>query len=107
MGTLGSIAGTAFDVFENVHSIVTFYMFIIEESIQTVGMACWMARQAGDYAAIHELAHWAKTELCDELGHFANNAGFAAYPMNVAFDKFAEASKKNFDYLLTLEGSEA
>jgi hypothetical protein len=100
------MAKSAFNIFESVHSVVSFYMFIVEESIQTVGMSIFLAQKMGNYDDMKALAQWCKGELVDELKEFANGAGILAFPMNVAFDKFADAAGKAMDFYIGMEPPE-
>ena len=100
-----SVAKEAFDVFMNIRETIAFYMFIVEESIQAVGMACYLSAKYQDYSRAKELATWAIDELINPLYDFANSpAGVLAYPMNEAYKAFAEATKKTMETYLTLEG---
>lgn len=96
------VAGAAFDAFEFVNSTVTFYMFIIEESIQTVSLAIYLAQKNGVMSKVKELAQWNKTELIQPLKEFTDGAGYLGFPMNLAFKKFAEAAEKAMDFYLSL-----
>jgi len=98
----GNVASTAFDAFEKANSTVAFYMFIIEESIQTVSMAVYLSNKAGNTEKMKELAQWNKTELVEPLKDFCDGAGYVGFPMNLAFKKFAEASEKAMDYYISL-----
>ena len=111
------IAGSAFNAFEKVNSTVAFYMFIIEEAIQTVSMAVYLSYKAWREAAewgeepdlieelrqkLRELAQWNKSELIEPLKDFTDDVGYLGFPMNLAFRKFAEASEKAMDYYLSI-----
>lgn len=103
MSTLSAVGGTAFRVFEDVRGSVSFYMFIMEEAIQTCGMACWISHQKGNLDRAKEVALYAKNELCIPLRDFARSpAGLLGYPMNLSYEAFANASIKNFDTYLLL-----
>lgn len=104
MVSIGKVAGSAFKAFEKVNSVVAFYMFIVEESIQTVSLAIYLSNKAGNTEKMKELAQWNKTELIDPLADFSNGAGYLGFPMNLAFAKFAEASDKAMDYYLSISG---
>ena len=100
-----AVAKEAFEVFMNIRETIAFYMFIVEESIQAVGMACYLSAKYQDYSRAKELATWAINELIDPLKEFAESpAGILAYPMNEAYKAFAEASKKTMETYLGLEG---
>jgi len=102
-GSTLNVAGSAFKAFEQVNSTVAFYMFIIEEAIQSVSMAIYLSHRDGDLTKVKELAQWNKEELINPLGDFANGVGFLGFPMNYAFDAFADASRRSMDYYLSLE----
>jgi len=102
MVSWSNISASAFDAFEKANSTVAFYMFIIEESIQTVSMAVYLSQKAGNTEKMRELAQWNKTELIEPLKDFCDGIGYVGFPMNLAFKKFAEASEKAMDYYLSL-----
>lgn len=113
MASWSNIAGSAFNAFEKVNSVVAFYMFIIEEAIQTVSMAVYLSYKGYTTAAneeqatefkekMQELAQWNKTELIQPLKDFSDGTGILGFPMNLAFKKFAEASEKAMDYYLSI-----
>jgi len=102
MVSWSGIASSAFNAFEKVNSVVAFYMFIIEEAIQTVSMAVYLSHKAGNTEKMKELAQWNKTELIDQLKDFSDDVGYLGFPMNLAFKKFAEASEKAMDYYISL-----
>jgi len=89
-----NIAKSAFSVFEDVRGTISFYMFIIEESIQTVNMAMYLLYKAGLYSELEEVLNWAEGNLVNPLEDFANGVGTVAYPMNLSYVAFAQASKK-------------
>ena len=89
-----NVAQSAFSVFEDVRGTCGFYMFIIEEAIQTVNMGAYLLYKAGLYDELEELLNWEMNELVNPLKEFANGVGVIAYPLNLSFDAFAEASKK-------------
>ena len=96
------IAGNAFDAFEKIHSITAFYMFIIEEAIQTVSMAVYLSYKAGNTEKMKELAQWNLNELIKPLQEFADGVGYLGFPMNLAYRKFAEAAQKAMEYYISL-----
>ena len=100
--TWWKIGKEAFDVFVNVRETIAFYMFIIEESIQAMGMACYLLKKYGLDQDAKEYAEWTKNNLIQGLKDFANGAGVIAYPMNQAYLMFAESAEKVMDaYLKT------
>jgi len=96
------IGKEAFDVFVNVRETIAFYMFIIEESIQAMGMACYLLKKYGLDQDAKEYASWTKSNLIQGLKEFAQGVGVIAYPMNEAYKLFAESTEKVMDaYLKT------
>lgn len=92
-----------FKVFVNVRETVTFYMFIMEEAIQTAGMASYVAYKAGNIDRAKMIARHMQTELIDPLEEFAKSpAGILAFPMNLAYISFAEASRLSAETYLSL-----
>lgn len=102
MASIGEVASTAFNAFEKINSVVSFYMFIIEESIQTISLAIYMSNKAGNTQKMKELAQWNLNELVNPLKQFCDGAGYLGFPMNLAFKKFAEATEKAMQYYLSL-----
>lgn len=101
---IGGIAREAFEIFEEVHSIVTFYQFILEEAAQGVGMSVWVAYQQEDYDRMKMLARQNKEEILIPLRDFSQGlASEVSFPMNTAFESFAKAQIKAMDYYLELE----
>ena len=78
------------------------YLFIIEESIQTVGMACWTLYKANRISEVRELAQWVLNEIIDPAIVFNEQYGKVAYPLNEAYGVFYEASRKNMETYLKL-----
>jgi len=96
----------AFEVFERVNSVVAFYMFIIEESIQTVSLAIYLSNRAGHKEIMQALAQYNLEELIKPLKSFCDTVGWVGFPMNLAFKKFAEASEQAMNYYLSLAQQE-
>jgi len=96
------IGKEAFKQFVNIRETIAFYMFIIEESIQAMGMACYLLKKYGLDQDAKEYASWTKSNLINGLKEFASGAGVIAYPMNEAYKLFAESAEKVMDaYLKT------
>ena len=94
----------AFDVFMNVRETIAFYMFIVEEAIQTAGMAAYMLKKADKIAEAKQQAQWTIDNLINPLLEFCDSPAAAmAYPMNLAYKAFAEAAKKTMEAYLTLK----
>ena len=91
------------DIIQDVRGSVAMYMFIIEEAIQTIGMACYQAKQAKDYDLMRELARYAIDNLVNPAIEFVDIYGVLAYPLNMAYKEFYLAAKKTFETYLTLE----
>jgi len=100
MVSLGSIASEAFNVFEDVRGAVAMYMFILEESIQTLNMANWILYKAKLFDKLSENINYIRNELAIPLRDFSNSpAGYLAYPMNLSYSAFAESTLKALDSL--------
>ena len=96
------VSSTAFKAFKYVNETIAFYMFIIEEAIQTVSLAIYLSERHGNKEKMKELAQWNKTELINELKEFADGVGYLGFPMNLVYKKFAEASEKAMDYYISI-----
>lgn len=81
-----------------------FYCFIIEEAVQSLGMACYLLTKAEKYTLAAMIANDAIEHYCDPMIKLCSdttdttelNLGFIMMPTNSAFVSFFEASKKNF-----------
>lgn len=87
-------AKAAFDVFMDIRGTVVFYLFILEESIQTAMMGCYLARKEGEISRSQILAIELKQGLIADAKAFNQSIGTVAYPMNEAFGAFFEQSEK-------------
>lgn len=97
------IGKEAFYVFTNVRETVAFYMFIVEEAIQTAGMAAYMLKKAGKIDEAKQQAQWVIDNLINPLLEFCDSPAAAmAYPMNMAYRAYAEAAKKAMEAYLSL-----
>jgi len=93
----------AFKVFQDVRGTITFYMFIIEEAIQTAGMTAYMLKKAEKIDEAKAQAQWTIDNLINPLLEFCDSPAAAmAYPMNLAYKAFAEAAKKAMEAYLSL-----
>ncbi len=101
--TWWKIGKKAFDVFINIRETIAFYMFIIEEAIQTAGMAAYMLKKAEKIDEAKAQAQWTIDNLINPLIEFADSPAAAmAYPMNLAYKAFAQAAKKTMEAYLSL-----
>lgn len=82
-----------FNVFTDVRGMVTFYLFILEESIQTAMMGAYMARKDGMISQSQIIALELKQGLIADAKAFNTLVGPVAYPMNDAFAAFFQASE--------------
>lgn len=92
------VAKEAFEIFQDIRGTIGMYMFIIEESIQTAGMGVFMLQKAGLYERAKQHAEWIEINLANQLKDVATNPlGYVAYPLNLAYEAFADASLKNIE----------
>ena len=84
----------AIELIEEVRSSIAMYMFIVEESIQTIGMACYLAYKKQQWDKVMEYANYAINELINPAIEFANLYGNFAYPLHFAYLAFYESAKK-------------
>lgn len=85
----------ALDLIQDVRGSIAMYMFIIEEAIQTVGMSCYILYKDEKYAECLQLAHWILNNIIEPALGFAETYGHAAYPLEISYKVFYQASKKN------------
>ena len=87
---------------EWLHGTIGMFMFILQESAQTLGMACFIAIRNDRLDLAKTLAAYAITEICDPAIDFCDDFGWAAYPLHMAYREFFKAARKNFETYLTL-----
>ena len=87
----------ALDVIEDVRGSVAMYIFILEESIQTLGMACYLLAKEQRWNDLLDLANWIIANVINPAIDFNNTYGGVAYPLNMAYDTFYRASKTNME----------
>lgn len=92
----------ALDVIQDVRGSVAMYLFIIEEAIQTVMMAVYIANKAGQYEKMIELATYVKNEVIEPAILFNNTYGAVAYPLNMSYDVFYKSAKRTTETYLEL-----
>jgi len=95
----------ALDVIEDVRGSVGMYLFIIEESIQTLGMACYLLAKEQRWNDLLDLANWIIANVINPAIDFCNNYGAIAYPLNMAYDTFYKASKTNMENYIKIAQS--
>ena len=89
-----AIAKEAFEVFADIRSAVAMYMFIIEEAIQTMNMANWILYKNQQFDTLKTNIQWIRSNLAQPLRDFADDIGYLAYPMNLSYMAFADATLK-------------
>ena len=87
---------------EWVHGTVGMFMFILQESAQALGMACFMSKRHGRPDIARSIAAYAIIEICDPAIDFCDDFGWAAYPLQIAYREFFLAARKNFETYLQL-----
>jgi len=93
------------DVIQDVRGSVGMYLFIIEEAIQTLGMAMYLLYKAQKYDDVRTLGEWILNEVINPAIDFNNTYGVVAYPLNQCYDVFYKAAKKNIQtYLDVVKG---
>ena len=92
----------ALDVIQDVRGSIAMYLFIIEEAIQTVGMACYLNYKANRLEAVRDLAKWILDNIINPAIDFNNTYGSVAYPLNLAYNVFYHAAKRNMETYLEL-----
>ena len=87
---------------QDVRGTLGMYLFIIEEAIQTVGMACWTLYKDNRFAEVQELAQWIIDDIIDPAIEFNNTYGMATYPLNQAYAVFYTSARKNMETYLAM-----
>lgn len=88
----------AFDIFNDVRGMITFYLFIMEEAVQTGAMAAYLARKEGNIELSKTYASWVDENLITTAINFNTTVGIVAYPMNEAFKSFYDAARQSIQY---------
>jgi len=92
----------ALDIIEDVRGSIAMYMFIIEEAIQSVGMAAYLSYRANQIDKAKEIAQWSLDELILPAQDFADTWGYPAYPLNESYKMFYLAAEKTMRTYLEL-----
>jgi len=92
----------ALDLIEDVRGSIAMYMFIIEEAVQTAGMAAYMYHKAGLNQKAKEQAQWVLDNLIYPALDFVETYGYLAYPLNMAYDAFFKAAEQTMNAYLQL-----
>ncbi|MBT0160791.1 hypothetical protein G4O51_12495 [Candidatus Bathyarchaeota archaeon A05DMB-2] len=82
------------DTIQDTRGSVGMFMFILEESCQTMGMACYLLQKTGKWAELKSMAEYMLTELIEPALEFVSIYGHIAYPWNLAYQTFFESAKK-------------
>jgi len=82
------------DIIQDVRGSISMFMFIIEEAIQTVGMAIYLLYKQGKYQECLELVSWELENLINPSLEFVEQYGAVAYPLNIAYQQFYQSAKK-------------
>ena len=97
------IAKELWEVFSDVRGAVGMFMFILEEAIQTAGMATWILYKNEDIEGAKQNEEWIKNNLAIPLKQFAESpSGYLAYPLNIAYKAFAEAAIRKAELFQSL-----
>lgn len=92
----------ALDVIEDVRGSIAMYLFIIEEAIQSMGMACYLNYREKNWSALLETANYALENLIKPALDFVSTYGHVAYPLNISYQAFYEATKKQMQNYIDL-----
>lgn len=90
----------AIDLIEDVRSSIAMYMFILEETAQTLGMSCYLLSRNEEYERLIEMANYAINELINPAIEFVETYGALAYPLHFAYKAFFEGAKRTFQTYL-------
>jgi len=84
------------DVIQDVRSSIAMFMFIIEEAIQTAGMACYILYKQQNWEELKNAAQQVIDNLITPGLDFVNTYGAAAIPLNMAYSAFYDQAKTTF-----------
>lgn len=85
----------AIDTVTDVRSFVSMFMFITEEAVQTIGMACYLLQKTEQWEQVINTAQYALDELIMPAIDFCTTYGYVAVPVNMAYDAFFKAAQKS------------
>lgn len=95
----------AWDVVQDARGTCGMFMFILEESIQTAGMACYLLQKEGKWQELLELATDALDNLIAPALDFVNLYGTIAAPLHSAYIAFYQTAQKTFTTYQTIARS--
>lgn len=78
------------------------YMFIIEEAIQSGGMAVYLLYKSNRYEDALKMAQWLLDNLINPALDFVRAYGHAAYPLNMCYETFYTVAKRNMETYIDL-----
>ena len=73
--------------------IVTYYQFILEETVQSGLMGCYIAANAGHISLMDKVIDRLERETLPKLEHYNKKWGFLAFFNKGAFEAFTKAGK--------------
>lgn len=97
---MASTTAAAFDVFMDARGMITFYLFIMEEAAQTLGMAAYLAHKDEDPIGAQAYAQYNLDNIITPAKAFCGTIGIAAYPMNDAFAAYFDAADRTMQFYL-------
>jgi len=80
-----------------VHGTVGMFMFIHEELVQALAMACYNYKKLKKWQKMRETAEYAINEICDPMIEWIDTYGYLAYPLNYCYHEFFSGMKKTFE----------
>lgn len=92
----------AVDLLKEAYGTLQMFVFILEESQQSMGMAIYLSYQAGDYAECKELAQYALSEIINPALEWIDRYGYVIIPNDMAYREFFLASKKSMERFISL-----
>lgn len=87
----------ALDAVQEVRGSIAMFMFIIEESMQGIGMANWIAYKAEDWELLLSNVQYGRNQLLIPALDFVQKYGAVAYPLNLAYETFYKSFEKSLD----------
>lgn len=92
----------AVDLLKEVYGTLQMFVFILEESTQSIGMSTYLSFQAGDMQATSELSHYALDEIINPALDWLDDFGYLIWPNDLSYKEFFLASKKSMERYLEL-----
>lgn len=98
----GFVVGELTKLTTFVHGTIGMFMFVHEELVQALSMACYNYAKSKDWGKVVETAQYAINEICNPMIEWIDAYGTLAYPLHYAYKEFFIGAKKVFESYINL-----